>query len=359
MNETYEASDVIDAGYERFLDAFSAAPGAALAYHYPFYLRFLTQTAYPGSELRLVTARDDGGALTGVLPAIHVRTADVTAWLSLAYFGPNGGAIVHDSTSAAGTTIARSLVVQACADARDRRCDSMTIYTPLDASPAPYRDGLGGADFEIERVAQVLRLPADADVSPWPRKVRYDIRRAVSRGVIVRPIASEFELDQVWEIYKINCCDTGTPVKPSAHIRRLFQTSGPHGIFLAAEYGGAIIAGLVCLMGGGVLSYYLPCTRAESRSLQPGLLLLDHAVTLARAAGCSLLNFEASPGVASSVHQFKARAGGEPVPYRVFVKLLASGVLEKYRSLGADRIGAQAPQAFIIPFSALATPDYS
>lgn len=344
-----------EAEYERYLDAFRAAPCAALAYHYPFYLRFLADTAYPGSEIRLMTARDAAGALAGVLPAIHVKTADVNAWLSLAYFGPNGGAIVPDAASPAGAAIVRDLVARACADARGRGCESMTIYTPLDAPPALYRDGLGGADFEIERTAQVLALPADSGESPWPRKVRYDIRRSASRGVTVRAIASEVELDKVWAIYQTNCCDTGTPIKPHAHIRRLFQTAGPHGVFLAAEYGGAIIAGLVCLMGGGVLSYYLPCTRAASRSLQPGLLLLDHAVTLARAAGCSLLNFEASPAVGSSVYQFKARTGGAPVPYRVFVKLLTPDALDRYRSLGAARIAEQAPQAFIVPFSALAT----
>ena len=353
---TAAASDVADAEYERFLSAFSAAPGSALAYHYPFYLRFLAETAYPGSGLRFMIARDDSGALAGVMPAIHLRTADVNAWLSLAYFGPNGGALVPGGAAPAGTTnndVVRSLVAQACADARGRGCDSMTIYTPLGASPVPYREGLGGADFDIERVAQVLDFPNDANDSPWPRKVRYDIRRAASLGVIIRPIANESELDRVWEIYKTNCSDTGTPIKPHAHIRRLFQTAGPHGVFLAAEYGGAIIAGLICLMGGGVLSYYLPCTRQESRALQPGLLLLDHAAAVAREAGCRRLNFEGSPAVGSSVYQFKARTGGAPVPYRVFVKLLTPNALDTYRSLGAARIAEQAPQAFIVPFSAL------
>lgn len=350
------SNDVGEAEYERFLDAFVEAPGPALAYHYPFYLRFLVESAYPGSELRVMASRDRAGALAGVMPAIHLKTAAVNAWCSLAYFGPNAGAIVRDAASPSAQAIARSLVAQACADARDRGCDSMTIYTPLDALAEPYREGLDGADFEVERVAQCLRLPSAADgedASPWPRKVRYDIRRAGSRGVVVRPIASELELNQVWEIYETNCCDTGTPMKPLAHIRRLFQTAGPNGVFLAAEYGGAIIAGLICLMGGGVLSYYLPCTRAASRSLQPGLLLLDRAVDVARAAGCRRLNFEASPLAGDSVYQFKARSGGAPVPYRVFVKLLAPGVLDKYRALGPSGIAAQAPHAFIVPFAAI------
>ena len=89
-----QATDIDEAEYGRFLDAFAAKPGAALAYHYPFYLRFLAGIAYPLSEPRFITSRDESGTLAGVLPAIHVRTQDTSAWLSLAYFGPNAGALV-------------------------------------------------------------------------------------------------------------------------------------------------------------------------------------------------------------------------------------------------------------------------
>ena len=54
-----------------------------------------------------------------------------------------------------------------------------------------YRQGLGGADFEVARVTQFLRLPDDATSSPWPRKVRYYSRRAQALGVTVRPMATE------------------------------------------------------------------------------------------------------------------------------------------------------------------------
>lgn len=347
------SSEVDEAEYERFLDAFAAKPGAALAYHYPFYLRFLAGIAYPLSEPRFITSRDRSGTLAGVLPAIHVRTPNVSAWLSLPYFGPNAGALIRTESPPDAGPLTRALVAGAHADALARGCDSMTICAPLDAPPEPYREGLGGSDFEIERLSQCLALPADAGASPWPRKVRYDIRRAASLGVAARPIANEGELDRVWDIYHRNCQDAGIPVKPREHVRDLFRTAGRHGSFLLAEHGGDIVAGLICLIGGGVVSYYLPCTLAASRPLQPGLLLLDRAVADARGAGCRLINFEASPGVDSSVYRFKARCGGTPRPYRVFVKLLGARVLDKYRAMGAAGLSAQAPHAFVVPFAAL------
>src|ERR1700687_4495285 len=86
-------SEIDETEHARFLDAFAPEPGAALAYHYPFYLRFLTSTAYPGSTPRLIVARGARGRVTGIMPAIHVRTPHLSVSLSLAYFGPNGGAL--------------------------------------------------------------------------------------------------------------------------------------------------------------------------------------------------------------------------------------------------------------------------
>src|SRR5471032_18355 len=171
-------SDIDEAEYERFIEGFAAHPATALAYHYPFYMRFLSETAYPGSTRRFVTARDADGALVGVLPGLHVKTAHVSAWLSLAYFGPNGGALVRDAATPDGAPAVRALVSAARLDAEARGCCSMTIYTPLAAAAEDYRAGLHDPDFEIGRVSQVLPFPRDAAQALWPKKVRYDIRRA-------------------------------------------------------------------------------------------------------------------------------------------------------------------------------------
>ncbi|MGE0040297.1 MAG: GNAT family N-acetyltransferase [Vicinamibacterales bacterium] len=346
------SNDLEPREYERFLDGFASGPGVALAYHYPFYLAFLAGTAYPGSETRFVAARGADGALAGVFPALHVRTARLAVSFSLPYFGPNGGAIVRDAGPEGAALVAR-LVAAACDDARDRGCGSMTILTPLGADGVPYAEGLGGADFEVARVAQTLALPPAGEASPWPRKVRYDVRRAAALGVTVREMAGEAELDAVWEIYRETAADAGIPLKPREHLRALYREAGARGVFLVAERDQEVVAGLVAFMGGGVLSYYLPCTRPDARPLQPGLLLLDRAAAIARAAGCRLLNFEASPGEDGPVYRFKARCGGQPVPYRVLVKLLRPGVLDDYRALAPAGVAAEAPHAFVIPFDAL------
>jgi hypothetical protein len=352
--EAVSASDVDAGEYVGFLDGLAAQPGSALAYHYPFYLRFLADVAYPGSRLRFVSARDARGVLVGMMPALHVQTPCLNVWLSLAYFGPNAGALVRDAGGATRPAAVAALTRAAKSDACRLGCGSMTIYTPLGADASMYHDGLGGADFDVPRTAQSMPIPADPEQSPWPRKVRYDIRRAAALGVSVRRMAHEGDLDAVWRIYHDSGRDMGIPIKPLDHIRALYRTALDRGVFLVAEHDGEIIGGLVAFIGGGVLSYYLPCTRPEKRALQPGLALLDRAVALARDAGCRLLNFEGSPGIDSSVFRFKERCGGEPVDYRVLVKLLRPGVLDEYRALSRDALMREVPQAFVVPFEALA-----
>jgi hypothetical protein len=346
-------SEVDETEHERFLDGFAGRPGAALAYHYPFYLRFLADTVYPGSTLRFVTSRDSDGRLIGLLPAVNVRTPRLNVWLSLAYFGPNAGALVPFTGNADAAAVTCALVRAGATDARDRDCGSMTLYTPLAAEAAPYTAALGGVDFTVARLSQCLTIPDDSGGSPWPAKVRYYVRRAAARGVVVRPVANEAELDVLWDLYRQRSEARAIPVKPREHIRALFRSAGDHGVFLVAEHDGRIIAGLICFLGGGVLSYYLPCARADAGALRPALLLLDRAVAIGRAAGCRLLNFEASPGGDSRVYQFKAECGGEPVPFNVLVKLLRPGVLDEYRELTPAGIAREVPQAFVVPFDVL------
>jgi len=342
--------DVDQTEYDRFLDGFAASPGAALAYHHPFYLRFLTEVAYPGSAPRLLMSRSPRGRLTGVLPAVQVITSRLNVWLSLAYFGPNAGAIVRSDR----LSVVDKLVRAAESDALERGCGSLTLYTPLGVSSEPYRRALGGVDFELPRESQWMALPQNLDVSPWPAKVRYYARRAALRGVAVRAIADERELDVIWDIYRERCELKSIPIKPRDHIRTLFRTAGRHGIFLLAEHDGRIVAGLICLVGGGVMSYYLPCARSDARHLRPSLLLLDRAVAIGRRdAGCRVLNFEASPKVGGSVYQFKTECGGKPVSYRVLVKLLRPGILDEYRAIGPAGLRREVPEAFIVPFDAL------
>jgi hypothetical protein len=345
-------SDIDETDYERFLDGFSARPGSALAYHYPFYLRFLSHTAYPGATPRFVVSRNARGDLDGVVPALHLKTPRVNVWLSLAYFGPNAGALVPTGPDDDGTACA--LVGGAEVDAREAGCSSLTMYTPLDASLAPYRTALNGVDFEVGRVSQWLAIPQDPDASPWPAKVRYYVRHALSRGVTVREMATDDELAVIWTLYRERCDAQSIPVKPLEHLRTLFHTAGRHGVFLVAELDGRIVAGLICFLGGGVISYYLPVARPGLRGLRPALALLDRAVAIGRAAGCRRLNFEASPAVDDPVYQFKAECGGVPVAFHVLVKLLRPTALDEYRALTPDGLRREAPQAFIVPFSAIA-----
>ena len=166
-------------------------------------------------------------------------------------------------------------------------------------------------------------------------------------------MATEAELDAVWDLYRDRCGSQGIPLKPREHVRALYRSAGRRGLFLIAEHEGRMVGGLICLLGGGVISYYLPVARPDAGGLRPVLRLLDAAVEIGRAAGCRLLNFEGSPTVDDSVYRFKAECGGEPLSYHVLVKLLRPSVMDDYRALTPAGVAAEAPHAFVVPFEAL------
>jgi len=335
--------------YVHFLDCFAAQPGIALAYHYPFYLRFLTEVAIPGAELRLLIARNREGHIEGALPGLLITSSDIRIWASLAYFGPNGGALTHPDHDETAVLLLKA----ARADAMATRCLSMTVYTAVGVDLDLYRRGLGGPDYEIERVSQVVALSEDVSQSPWPKKVRYDIRKAKASGLQVRTAETIADLDALWQIYLENCESAGIPLKPRAHIHELYKRSGEHRICLVAELDGVIVAGIVCLIGGGVVSYYMPCSKPEVRSFQPGLFLLDQAVSHARFQGCRLLNFEASPDRAGGVFRFKARCGGKEQAYAVLVKYLIPEAPDILAEIGESGIKQAFPYVFVTPFGRL------
>jgi len=105
------------------------------------------------------------------------------------------------------------------------------------------------------------------------------------------------------------------------------------------------------LWGPRTVSYYLPCTLAEARALQPGAALIDHAATQARVAGRILWNWEGSPNRECGVYKFKARWNAREVPFRIRVE--AQVPPDTFRALGRDRITAAFPSFFVYPFNLL------
>ncbi len=333
---------VDDGELTAFLDGLgNAGEYPVLAYHYPFYRDLLVGLGV-GEPLTLALRRDR--RLVAVLPTILKRTPEGSVLASLPFFGPNGGVIC--SVAEAGTAVPALLGAARQRLLAEPNPLTMVVYTPLFGRDAAlYTEALGQGEV-IERFTQLTAL----DGNPWSKGLRYDIRRAASLGVTVEDGINDGRLAEFYALYRQNCADAGIPLKPFGVLETLAR-SPAEARFLFAYHEGRMVAGLLNLWSPQVVSYYMPCTLADARALQPGSLLIARAAADARAAGRRWWNWEGSPNRDCGVYRFKQRWNSEESPFRIHVVALCP--LNRLAELGREGLAAAFPWFFVYPFDRL------
>jgi Acetyltransferase (GNAT) domain len=330
-----------------FLDRLAARSPAVLAYHYPFY-RDMLAALEVGEPCYLASYADDGD-ITGLLPLFRRRSEVGTVYSSLPFFGPNAGVICGDDGNRG--QIQSALLQKLLALAQAEQALGCSVYTPLlETDYAAYDEAFPLARV-VEKFTQYIDLQA---VPEWDKSLQYDLRKSRREGVEISTEASPERVRQFYEIYRQNCADHGIPLKPYACIRKLTapETLDRYAGIYFAFHGGRMIGGLLMLWSPATASYYLPCSLAEARSLQPNTLLIDAAFQAARARGCRLWNWESSPDRTSGVFRFKQKWGSQEAGYRIYAQTFRPH--EDLQRLGREGIQREFPFFFVWPFEAVA-----
>jgi len=317
---------------------------SVLAYHYPFYRDMLVaigvgQPVYLGAWL--------DGHLVGMLPAFYRESAAGVVFSSLPYFGPNAGVLCSAEDLRAGV---HAVLLKALLDrANLAGALACSVYTPfLFSEFALYEAAMQDA-LVVDRATQYLDLSA----APLNKDLSYDLRKASGHGVEVSQEITSEAIDAFYTVYAQNCRDHGIPVKSRRSVEAL---TGPGCLgrwtdLYLARHEGQLIGGLLVLRSPQTVSYYMPCTRRDARSLQPGTLLADHAMRNARARGVRFWNWESSPSRTSGVYRFKKKWGSLESAYRIYVQpLRPSGTFDQ---MSAQGIAEHFPDYYVYPFGLL------
>lgn len=327
-----------------FLDAPSAINFSVLAYHYPFYRDMLSALGV-GQPVYLGARRD--GELIGFLPAFR-READAgVVYSSLPFFGPNAGVLCSENEGRieVHTALLRALIEQAGED----EALSCSVYTPFLFDEFALYDAIFDDAVVVDKFTHYL----DLSTAAWSASVAYDIRKARNAGLEIVDSPTPEQIAAFYDIYVQNCREFGIPQKPQLCIDLLLSEDivGRSSQLYVAVIGGQVVAGLLVLWSVSTLSYYMPCTLSSVRSLQPGSLLIDHAVARARERGIRIWNWESSPSRTSGVAHFKRKWGSLEASYRIYVQALRPP--EVFARLGATTLAAQFPYFFVYPFDRL------
>ena len=252
-----------------------------------------------GHECVYLEARDEGGALVGVLPLVHVRSAIFGRYLVSMPFVNYGGPL---GTPEAVVALTRAAV----AEAGRRRVKLLElrgrVAQPVDL-PASHR-----------KITVVLDLPAgnpDELFRRLPAKLRSQVRRPQKEGVEVR-----FGPDQVKPFYQVfarHMRDLGTP----AQSRRLFESIAsvfPEDAWFACAWlrGQPVAAGCGFRYADEFEITWASALR-EFNALAPNMLVYWRMMERCVTAGVRTFNFgRCTPD--SGTHRFKRQWGGRDEP---------------------------------------------
>ncbi len=246
-----------------------------------------------GHECFYLEARDEAGALQGVLPLVRVRSLLFGHYLVsvpfLNYGGPLGTPAAVQALAAWAADRAREDGVRLL-ELRSRR------ELPLEL-PVSHR-----------KVTVVLDLPpGDPDrlFKSFDSKLRSQVRRPQKEGVEVR-----FGPDQVgpfFDVFSAHMRDLGTPTQP----RRLFETIlevFPDAWFGCAWLGGKPVAGGAGFVWGGEYEMTWASALSAYNKVSPNMGLYWAFMQRAVSEKLSLFNFGRC-SVGAGTHRFKRQWG--------------------------------------------------
>ena len=340
--EELTASD--DSDLTGFLNRLGKVTPSVLGYHYPFYRDLLVEAGagkpvYLGARLH--------GDLVGFLPAFVRESSAGIVYSSLPYFGPNAGVLCgdHELRAEIHAVLLRALLERADQDA----ALSCSIYTPF------MFDRFDLYDTALPGATVVNKFTLHLDVTTFtPSKgIAYDLRRTKQLGVEVSKDITAQRVEDFYLLYEQNCRDYGIPLKSKRCVESLLREDilGQHTDIYFAFHREKLVAGLLMIWSPLTASYYIPCTLAGARALQPSTLLIDQAVQDARARGIQLWNWESSPSRESGVYQFKKKWGSIEGTYRIYLQTFRPH--ETFRCLGREGILRHFPFYFVYSFNQL------
>lgn len=326
-----------DEEYEEFVRAHPQA----LLYHSARFRDFLVDLL--GCEPCYGVARAQG-RIRGVLPLMAAAGPRGRVLNSLPFYGSNGGILAADAEAGA----ALAAWYRDCVASEGVAAATM-IDNPLDpADPAPAHDvsdvrvgcmtPLAGAGDPDERLLALIDGSA-----------RRNVAKAVRSGVAVDVDNDAF--DTLEDLHRAGMESIGGRPKSPAFFRavpRCFRAGEDYDLYVA-RIGGEIVAALLVFFYGSVAEYYVPATRAESRSEQPMAAILRRAMVDAMGRGLTQWNWGGSWVSQENLIRFKTKWGGRACEYRYWTSITDPELL----TAGPDELLAAYPDFFVVPFASL------
>lgn len=266
--------------------------------------RHVIARAFHHRSCYLVAEQD--GAITGVLPLVHVRTRLFGNGLVSVPFCVYGGPLAADEeTAEVLEREAATLMVKSDARFCEFRClhSSGSIWPETPPLYETFRKQLPPAE---EAVLQAI-----------PRKQRAVVRKGIANGLSTR---IDREADCFFRLYAESVRNLGTPVFPRRYFRLLLELFADSAEVLTVEDAGQPISAVLCFsFRNQILPYYAGGGR-DARGRGGHDFMYWEVMRRAVGRGLDLFDFGRSK-IGTGAHAFKKNWGFQPQPlhYRHFL----------------------------------------
>ena len=302
---------LLEADAEPAWDAFVAAQPAGTFFHLSGWRHAIGQAF--GHAAHYVMAERDG-AVTGVLPLVHVRSRLFGQALVSNPFCVYGGPLAADEETADALT--------AHAAALMARTGVPVLEFRFAAPPEPLRDGWEERSSLYVTFRKPIVADADANLKAIPRKQRAVIRKAMANGLTA---VLDDGVDRLHRIYAESVRNLGTPVFSRRYFEVLRAVFGAKADVLTVLDEGRPLASVLNFhFRDEVLPYYGGGT-AAARQRAANDFMYWEVMRRAGERGARVFDFGRSKA-GTGAFAFKKNLGFEPAPlhYRYLVRPGAS-----------------------------------
>ncbi len=301
---------VLDDRTEPAWDAFVDAAPTGTFFHRATWARVIAR-AFGHTPHYALTERD--GAITGILPLVHVKSRLFGNGLMSSPFCVYGGPIATDAESAAA-------LQRFASDLMQRTGATMTEFRLLHPVPDGWLDEAEWrtrADLYVT-FRRAMTANDDANMKAIPRKQRAMVRKGIDRGL--RSVASQ-DTDGLHRIYAESVRNLGTPVFARSYFRILAEAFGDRMDVVTIYDGETPVSAVMNFYDRGeVLPYYGGGTAAARGSYANDFMYWE-VMRRAAARDCTLFDFGRSKA-GTGAFAFKKNWGftPEPLSYRYKLK---------------------------------------
>ncbi len=163
----------------------------------------------------------------------------------------------------------------------------------------------------------------DEILANMTEKWRYNIRLAARKGVVVRPGATDTDIDDFYKILEVTGKRDGFLIRSQSYFKTMYNVMAPNDMIrlFLADYDGKVVAATIAIAFADKCWYVYGASGNEYRNVMPNHALQWAMIKWAKERGCPVYDFRGIPCDLSPEHplhglvRFKKGFGAYPVKY--------------------------------------------